>query len=82
MFSVRIDKDGDGYVFKVQPCEGSLEMVALDSAPGIIAMVWAHDPGDAAHRAWDKALRMHQPEQPSLPSATDDFLRELQEHRK
>ena len=56
MYSVRIDKDGEGYVFKVQPLEGStLEMVALDSAPGIIAVVEANGPGHACQRArWDR----------------------------
>ncbi len=46
MYTVRIDKDGEGYVFKVQPApaEGT-ELVALDSVPGIIAVVHAVDPG-------------------------------------
>ena len=59
MYQVRIDKDGDGYVFKVQPAEGGLEFVALDSAPGIMAFVEAESPGAAAERAWDRGVHMH-----------------------
>ncbi len=66
MYSVRIDKDGDGYVFRVQPCKPvMLEMVAIDSAPGIIATVNAADPSHACLRAWAKAQQMRdsQPQQ-------------------
>ncbi len=66
MYSVRIDKDGDGYVFKVQPAPDALfEMVALDSTPGIIAIVNAADPSHACLRAWAAAERMRdgQPQQ-------------------
>lgn len=59
MFSVRIDKDGAGYVFRTSPCPGSLEMVALDSAPGVIAIVEANDPASACARAWYLAMHMH-----------------------
>jgi len=65
MFAVRIDKDGDGYTFRVQPTEGALEMVTLDSAPGIIAFVEAEHAGAAAGLAWERGSRMYdlQPEQ-------------------
>lgn len=59
MFAVRIDKDGDGYLFKVHPAEGSIEMVALDSTPGIIAFVEAEHAGDAASKAFDRGMHMY-----------------------
>jgi hypothetical protein len=80
MFSVRIDKDGDGYVFKVQPSEGSIEMVALDSAPGIVAFVRATNEGHACHVAWEKALRIHDTHPKSLGHEVD-LLRALLESR-
>jgi len=73
MYSVRIDKDRDGYVFRVQPTEGVFEMVALDSTPAIIAFVHANDPGDAAQRAWEKGTRMHD-ENPEQLANTEQFL--------
>jgi hypothetical protein len=81
MFSVRIDKDGDGYVFRVQPTEGSLEMVAMDSAPGVIAFVNAYNAGHAARRAWDMALRMGEKQPGQINPAVDAFIRELQEKK-
>lgn len=54
MFSVRIDRDGEAYVFRVEPHTGSLEMIAIDSTPGIIAFVLADNPGAAAKSAWTK----------------------------
>jgi hypothetical protein len=77
MYSVRIDKDGDGYVFKVQPCEGILEIVGLDSTPGIIAMVHANDPGHACWRAWDMAEHMNDEQPGQLDSPFHRFLAEL-----
>ncbi len=73
MYSVRIDKDRDGYVFRVQPTEGVFEMVALDSTPAIIAFVHADDPGGAAQRAWDRGVHMHD-QQPEQIEATTKFL--------
>lgn len=52
MFAVRIDRDGEAYVFRVEPATGTTEMVAIDSVPGVIAFVAASDPGSAAQRAW------------------------------
>jgi hypothetical protein len=63
MFSVRIDKDRDAYVFRVEPSFRGFEMVALDATPGVIAFVEADDPGQAAARAWNMAVHMHD-EQP------------------
>lgn len=57
MFSVRIDKAGDGYVFKVEPMPLGAELVALDSTPGVIAFVEAASPGAACQRAWEKGQR-------------------------
>jgi hypothetical protein len=57
MFSVRIDKVGDGYVFKVEPMPLGAELVALDSTPGVIAFVEAASPGAACQRAWEKGQR-------------------------
>jgi hypothetical protein len=74
MYSVRIDKDGDGYVFRVQPCDGSLELVALDSAPGIIAMVHANNPAQACQVAWHKAEHMHDKQPEQLPSPIGEVL--------
>ncbi len=62
MYSVRIDKDGAGYVFsvfEVPASERATGLVALDSAPGIIAMVHAVDPGAAAARAWELGAHMY-----------------------
>ena len=70
MYSVRIDKDGDGYVFKVQPIERGIEMIALDSTPGVIAFIEAEDPGRACQSAWYRALHMHD-DRPELPSFDD-----------
>lgn len=56
MFSVRIDKEGDGYVFKIEPMPHGLEMIAFDSKPGVIAFIEAEDPGAAAKKAWDRAV--------------------------
>jgi hypothetical protein len=67
MFSVRIDKEGDGYVFRTRPMEGAIEVVALDSTPAIIAMVNAETPGAACARAWDKASRMYDTVPGELP---------------
>lgn len=69
MFSVRIDKDGDGYVFHVQPVEGVFEMVAFDSTPAIIAFVEAEHAGAASARAWERGSHMYdkQPEQLERP---------------
>lgn len=58
MYSVRSDKDSDGYVFRVQPIEDALEMVSIDSVPRIMAAVEAISPGHACQCAWDKAIRM------------------------
>lgn len=59
MYAVRIDK-GDkpgSYVFNVEPMDWMPdELIAMDSTPGIIAMVHAADPASAAKRAWEKAL--------------------------
>jgi len=79
MYSVRIDKDGEGYVFKVQPIDPGLEMVSLDSAPGIIAMVQARNPGEASARAWEMALNMrtNRAVHPLSASALDDFIDNL-----
>lgn len=57
MFAVRIDKNGESYTFKVEPMAYGPELVALDSAPGVIAFVEAPDPGAAALRAWEKGYR-------------------------
>lgn len=54
MFAVRIDKEGDAYVFRVEPHTGAHEMVGIDSTPGVIAFVIASDVGGAAQRAWSK----------------------------
>lgn len=57
MFSVRIDLDGDGYAFHVEPFESANEqeeLIAIDSTPGIIALVRANSPGEACERAWKK----------------------------
>ena len=60
MYAVRIDKDNEGYVFKVQPAlDDSAEMIAMDSTPGIIAIVHAVDPGAAAARAWELGSHMY-----------------------
>ena len=78
MFSVRIDKDGDGYMFKVQPIEPGLEMVALDSTPGIIAMVQAATPGIACQRAWFMAMKMNSKNPEQLNAGSDnDYLESL-----
>lgn len=80
MYSVRIDKDGDGYVFKVQPVERGIEMVALDSTPSVIAIVSADNECHACQVAWEKALRMHDAQPGQL--TTDKFqglLAEIQE---
>lgn len=57
MFSVRIDKTDDGHAFKVEPMPWGLELVALDSTPGVIAFVEAANPGAACQRAWEKGQR-------------------------
>ncbi len=79
MYSVRIDKDGDGYVFRVQKIEGAFEMVALDSAPGIMAMVRADNEGHACQVAWEKALHMHDEKPQTL--IDNDALRALLGHK-
>jgi hypothetical protein len=79
MYAVRIDMDGDGYVFKVQPSEDGIEMVALDSTPGIIALVQARNPGEAAARAWDKAWHMQDGQAAQLNPDLDAFLRQLRQ---
>ncbi len=71
MYSVRIDKDGEGYVFKVQPMDGVFEMVALDSTPGVIAMVHGSNPGHACQRAWFAAMKMNSKNPEQLNAATD-----------
>lgn len=58
MYAVRIDYTPDEheprYVFAVKgPTAGVLELVALDSTPGVIAFVRAPNPGAAAARAWE-----------------------------
>lgn len=78
MFSVRIDKDGDGYVFKVQPCQAALEMVALDSTPGVIAMVHANTPAHACERAWYMAQHMYDEQDPELDAPVAKLLADLQ----
>ncbi len=78
MFQVRIDKDGDGYVFKVQPAEDGLEMVALDSAPGIMAVVQAESPGAAAERAWDRGVHMYDHPREQLPDHYEILRRILE----
>lgn len=69
MFVVRIDKHDGGYLFKVQPDDGALEMIALDSTPAIIACVEAEHAGAAAALAWERGSRLHdrQPEQLESP---------------
>ena len=57
MYSVRIDRAGEKYTFQVEAMPWCPELVALDSAPGIIAFVEAPSPGAAAWRAWEKALK-------------------------
>lgn len=57
MFAVRIDKTTEGYAFKVEPTQPCLELVALDSAPGVIAFVEAPDPGTACRLAWERGQR-------------------------
>ncbi len=57
MFAVRIDKEGDGYVFKVEPIPHDLELLALDSAPGFTAIVEAPNPGVAVQLAWERGQR-------------------------
>lgn len=57
MYSVRIDREDEKYIFQVEPMDWCAELVAMDSAPGIIAFVEAPDPGAAAARAWEKALK-------------------------
>ncbi len=54
MFSVRIDRDADAYVFRVAEFETHTiqEMIAIDSTPALIAIVQAGDAGAAAARAW------------------------------
>lgn len=77
MFSVRIDKGqkpGE-YIFRAAPCDGTLEMVAMDSAPGVIAMVRADDAGHACQLAWYRAAHMHDGEFKQLP--LDEALQKL-----
>lgn len=58
MFSVRIEKKGEGYAFSVEQMPYSKdELVALDSSPAVIAFVHAPSPGAAAQRAWEKGQR-------------------------
>ncbi len=57
MFAVRIDKTAEGYAFKVEPMEPCAELIALDSAPGVIAFVEAPDPGTACKLAWERGQR-------------------------
>lgn len=58
MYSVRIDKDGEKYIFTVESMPFSKnELVALDSTPGVIAFVHAPNPGAGAQRAWEKGQR-------------------------
>lgn len=57
MFAVRIDKVGEGYVFKAEAMDLCAELIALDSAPGVIAFVEAPDPGTACKLAWERGQR-------------------------
>ena len=57
MFAVRIDRTAEGYAFKVESMDWCQELIALDSAPGVIAFVEAPNPGAAAARAWEKGER-------------------------
>jgi hypothetical protein len=81
-YEVRVDKDGNGYVFKVQPSANPLvglaDMVSLDSTPGIIALVQANSPAHACERAWFLAEHMHDdkpdPLSPAARAALDAGL--------
>ncbi len=78
-FSVRIDKarrETGGYIFNVEPCDVVFEMVALDSAPGIIAMVHAESPGHACQLAWERGAHMNDPTHRQL-SGDQDILDKL-----
>jgi hypothetical protein len=74
MFSVRIDKSLNGYTFHVHEHDGSLEMVALDSTPAIIATVHASDAGAACARAWHLAVHMHDSPLLNLEEAQERLL--------
>ena len=76
MFSVRIDKTEAGYKFKVEPMPWCLELIALDSTPGVIAFVEAPNPGAACQRAWEKGQR-ELASLGGLPPSTPEQLLEL-----
>lgn len=60
MWALRIDRVASTgkYIFSVGPVKYTEhELIALDSAPGVIAFVHAPDPGAACARAWEKGQR-------------------------
>lgn len=69
MYAVRIDRAGEKYIFQIELIPWCHELMALDSTPGIIALVEAPNPGAAAARAWEKALKdlAHLDKQPAQP---------------
>jgi hypothetical protein len=60
-YTVRIDKGPPegSYEFRVTPfaSEGGPEMIAIDSVPGVMAIVKAENPALACARAWEKAFQ-------------------------
>jgi len=73
-YAVRIDKARratGGYIFNVEPCDVVFEMVALDSAPGIIAMVFADTPGHACQVAWERGAHMYDERTAELQDPSD-----------
>lgn len=57
MFAVRIDRTDAGYTFKTESIPHGIEMIALDSTPGVIAFVEAPNPGAACALAWERGQR-------------------------